>query len=209
MQKPLCGLCNNSFTDRGFTRHLQSCIPRHLGQCASNPNEKTVHLHVYDAFNPEYFLHLAVIGTTTLEDLDFFLRKIWLECCGHLSEFTYGRRGDALSMSQKVFRILDSGNELYYKYDFGDTTELIVRSRGLYPGVLQETQAIHLLARNVQPSILCDRCGKAPAEVICTECQWDGEGWLCSNCIKDHKCDEDMFLNVVNSPRTGVCGYNG
>lgn len=38
---------------------------------------------------------------------------------------------------------------------------------------------------------------------------WDGEGWLCESCAKNHECDEDMFLPVLNSPRTGVCGYTG
>ncbi len=34
-------------------------------------------------------------------------------------------------------------------------------------------------------------------------------GWLCDSCAEDHKCGEDMLLPVVNSPRTGVCGYTG
>ena len=29
-------------------------------------------------------------ASDTLADLDDFLRAIWLECCGHLSEFTIG-----------------------------------------------------------------------------------------------------------------------
>lgn len=33
--------------------------------------------------------------------------------------------------------------------------------------------------------------------------------FLCEECIEDHDCDEEMFLDVCNSPRMGVCGYNG
>ena len=29
-------------------------------------------------------------GSATLEELDHYLRTIWLECCGHLSQFTIG-----------------------------------------------------------------------------------------------------------------------
>ena len=35
------------------------------------------------------------------------------------------------------------------------------------------------------------------------------EGWLCQSCADEHECGEDMLLPVVNSPRTGVCGYAG
>ena len=35
--------------------------------------------------------------TATLEDLDSFLRDIWLECCGHLSAFNiYGTNYDVM-----------------------------------------------------------------------------------------------------------------
>ena len=34
-----------------------------------------------------YWLHLETQGSATLEDLDHYLRVIWLECCGHLSSF--------------------------------------------------------------------------------------------------------------------------
>lgn len=207
MDKPTCRLCNKKFSDRGLSRHLQSCLPKHMETGVKNPKEKTFHLHVSDTYNRVYFLHLAVAGTTTLNELDAFFRNIWVECCGHLSQFSYGRFGEEVKMNQSVFRVLNTGDQLYYQYDFGDTTELIVKAMGVYNGISQETEPIRLLVRNVQPDIPCDQCDAAPAEVICTQCQWNGDGWLCSKCAKDHRCDEEMFLKVVNSPRTGHCGY--
>lgn len=68
---------------------------------------------------------------------------------------------------------------------------------------------IEIFARNEIPEILCDECGKFPAVEICPECQCDGSGWLCGSCANNHKCDQEMFLPVVNSPRAGVCGYSG
>jgi hypothetical protein len=35
-----------------------------------------------------YWLHIEMPARAKLADLDSFLRGIWLECCGHLSEFT-------------------------------------------------------------------------------------------------------------------------
>ena len=36
---------------------------------------------------PMYWLHIEIPAKATLEDLDHFLRAVWLECCGHLSSF--------------------------------------------------------------------------------------------------------------------------
>jgi hypothetical protein len=32
---------------------------------------------------------------------------------------------------------------------------------------------------------------------------------LCEDCAHTHACDECMQLRVCNSPRMGVCGYEG
>lgn len=44
------------------------------------------YLHIKAA---EMFLDVLVKGDATFKAVDTFLRKIWLECCGHLSEFTH------------------------------------------------------------------------------------------------------------------------
>ncbi|MCX8037978.1 MAG: plasmid pRiA4b ORF-3 family protein [Candidatus Sumerlaeia bacterium] len=41
-------------------------------------------------YQPKYWLYLNAPAEATLVDLDVFLRKIWVECCGHLSKFTIG-----------------------------------------------------------------------------------------------------------------------
>jgi hypothetical protein len=60
-----------------------------------------------------------------LEDLDEFLRDIWLECCGHLSAFSYQR--SELGMGRKLKDVLRSGMELLHEYAFGTPTELLVK----------------------------------------------------------------------------------
>jgi hypothetical protein len=99
--------------------------------------------------------------------------------------------------------------EINYVYDFGSSTELMVKVLGKCQGPKKEGGIIEVLARNEAPTILCDECDKNIAKQICTECQWYDVGWLCDKCVENHECGEEMMLPVVNSPRTGVCGYTG
>ena len=98
---------------------------------------------------------------------------------------------------------------LIYQYDFGSTTELNIKAVNIYRGKAENKENIRIITRNSQPVIPCDECGKHPAVEICTECEWQEGGWLCETCAEDHDCDKEMMLPVVNSPRTGVCGYIG
>jgi hypothetical protein len=146
---------------------------------------------------------------STLKNIDAFLRDIWLECCGHMSSFSYQRYGEEINLRQKVKDILIPGVKLIYQYDFGSTTELTIKAVENYYGAIDTNNKIQIVARNAKPIIPCDECGVKPAVQICSECQWDETGWLCEECSQNHSCGDDMFLPVVNSPRTGVCGYTG
>jgi hypothetical protein len=76
-------------------------------------------------YSPEYWLHLKISSDAKLKDLDQFLRDIWLECCGHMSLFRQERH--ELKMGSKLMDVLRPGMELTHEYDFGDTTELLVK----------------------------------------------------------------------------------
>ena len=130
--------------------------------------------------------------------LDRFLREIWLECCGHMSAFR--QEGHQLEMGRKIRDIFIPGMELTHEYDFGDTTKLSIKVLSESEGPMKK-KPIEILARNEPLEIQCDEYGQALAVEICSECQWDGEGWLCESCA------EEMRLPVVNSPRAGLCGY--
>jgi hypothetical protein len=42
------------------------------------------------------------------------------------------------------------------------------------------------------------------------ENSYDESGWFCERCAEENDLNtEEMTLPVVNSPRTGVCGYTG
>jgi hypothetical protein len=153
----------------------------------------------------------------TLADLDDLLRATWLECCGHLSAFRLGDRSFSTpspfgdwsedeSSLVNIGKLLVPGQTLGYDYDFGSTTELSIRVAGEHPR--RQTEAVTIVARNDPPTIGCSTCNR-PATSSCSECQWENAGWLCDVCAPKHACGEEMLLPVVNSPRTGVCGYTG
>ena len=208
--KGTCRLCKSKYTGPGMTKHLHSCLPKSIQSELKEQKLKSqpfFHIHVKGYHSPEYWLHLKVYCNARLEDLDQFLRDIWLECCGHMSAFRYGR--GELGMGRKIIDALTPGMELLYEYDFGTPTQLLVRVLAEYEGPLQKKKPFEILARNEPPEIPCEECRETLAVEICTDCQWDGLGWLCESCAEDHECGEDMMLPVVNSPRTGVCGYTG
>jgi hypothetical protein len=214
-----CDLCGNLFSKRAMTKHIEACRKKNLPKARGRTKarqEKVYHLVVEGAGLPEYWLHLEAPASATLRDLDLFLRDIWLECCGHMSAFTIGKVRFSVSplveyeergMNVPLGRVLCKGTKFYHEYDFGTTTVLLLK-------VVSETErlisnrSIQFLARNLAPDIPCDVCGK-PAVRICCGCIQEGTGWLCDECARKHPCGSDMFLPVVNSPRTGMCGYSG
>jgi hypothetical protein len=92
-------------------------------------------------------------------------------------------------------------------YDFGTTTELRLRVVAERHGARSQ-EAVQLLARNTPPVIPCAAGGKEATQV-CTECLYEGQGWLCDACVLEHACGDDMLLPVVHAPRLGLCGYTG
>ena len=86
-----CFFCKKTFSKGGIARHLQSCPERRQAIAMERgPEERLFHIKVDDPLSPYYWLHIEIPARATLADLDHFLRRIWLECCGHLSQFTIG-----------------------------------------------------------------------------------------------------------------------
>ena len=155
--------------------------------------------------NKNYWLYVDMPLTGSLNSLDNFLRKIWLECCGHLSEFQ-GPGYEAIGKTRKIGSF-PVGSKLLHAYDFGDTTETLITVIGSTVRK-QQKAAVRLLARNNAPVFPCASCGKEAA-YICTECMWDSEHpFYCEDCAHEHE-HPDLFLPVTNSPRMGICAYVG
>lgn len=114
--------------------------------------------------------------------------------------------------SRKVKKVFYKDLKLEYEYDFGSSTELLLTVIEGYP--VKADKKIVLLSRNEPLEWLCDACKKAPATQICTAHGWNEDSLFCGKCgIKHAKTCEDFedysAMPVVNSPRMGVCAYDG
>lgn len=208
-----CGLCGQTFGKSAMTRHLNRCNQtKALVTAGRQKPTPAFHFVVEGRWAKAYWMHLAAPVKAPLSKLDGFLRRTWLECCGHMSAFEIGGVRYSVSpveeergMETPLSRVLDVGTKFSYQYDFGSTTELELRVVEFWIQD-QPKAAVQLLARNDPPQVFCDQCKTQPATQICAE---GGEAWLCESCAGTHECDEGMHLPVVNSPRVGVCAYTG
>jgi hypothetical protein len=235
-----CLFCGKILAKSVVNRHLQT----HLKQKeAEGTKGKSFLVKVEEDSRggaSPYFLSLWVDGEATMKNIDTLLRDIWLECCGHLSQFSMPQnrqkgngflgfleavdflekgkkkvyeklREEAsgeIPMGRKVKLVLATDLKLDYEYDFGSTTYLKLSVAAEYP--VKADKKIVLLSRNEPLEWLCDLCGKEPATQVCSA----HEDLFCDKCAKKHakKCEdfEDYAaMPVVNSPRMGVCGYEG
>lgn len=162
-------------------------------------------LKIEGAENKNYWLLIDIPAEKTLTAVDKFMRKIWLECCGHMSAF-YAAGYREIAKSRKVGSF-PVGAKLLHEYDFGTTTECVITFMG-YTRRPQQRELVRLLARNIPPQFRCDECG-SPAEYICTQCIFDSDNpFYCAECGEKHE-HEELLLPVTNSPRMGECGYCG
>jgi hypothetical protein len=157
--------------------------------------------------DPRYWIYLEARAETTLQSVDALLRRVWLECCGHMSAFRMGR--DELGKGRKVGEAFSRrGQSFDYEYDFGSTTALRGKVTGTREGCLGR-HATRLVARNDPIEWSCAECD-APATVVCTYCVYEGPGLFCERHAAGHEhAEEEVYLPVVNSPRMGVCAYEG
>jgi hypothetical protein len=214
----VCALCGEKASAAKMAAHLRRCAPSHdAPKGAAVPLHQ---LHVQATYSPVFWLDIEAKSGATLRQLDQFLRRIWLECCGHLSAFRIGSQTYSVAL-ESMFTIFEGqrsmsarladalppqGRPFRYEYDFGSTTDLTLRVTGSRPGVIGRP-AVRLLARNEAPVWPCATCG-APATGICANCLDENNPFACSKHERQHACGEDSaFLPVVNSPRMGVCAY--
>lgn len=236
-----CLLCRAEFD--------KSIIWRHLSKCAANIEQgyignkkykkRTLYLlRIQAKYNPFYWLYVEAQDQARVGDVDDLLRGIWLECCGHLSAFSWADTADQkdawsleefietgtgeypndVPMDATIQSVWKPKRNLQYQYDFGTTTDLTLRMVSQRSGLVKPKELVRVVARNHQPVVPCGNCGQ-PATVVSPEYSYDTSGWLCDACRtkstvpdnadEDEYYDEQYFLPVLNSPRTGACGYNG
>ncbi|MCL1913732.1 MAG: hypothetical protein FWG10_07640 [Eubacteriaceae bacterium] len=174
-------------------------IKNHVLKEHNSGGELCYLLRAEGAYDKDYWLYFTVSLDSSLTDLDQFLRRIWCECCGHLSAFTVGRSKLGKARKMSAFNIKDT---FLYEYDFGTTTEIILTVVDKISRPSRK-EAVQLLARNIPMQEGCDVCG-APASLIDV---YEGAIYY-ESCAEDLD-DEEMFVPITNSPRSGECGYDG
>jgi hypothetical protein len=215
--KGTCSYCAKDITLGVVSKHLDTCAARQAALAQAEARdatpEKLYHLLLQSATGPKMWLDLEMRGTMSLADLDFYLRTIWLECCGHLSEFTVGGRFSApVHMERKIEAIFQSDQgQVHHVYDFGTNSVTVVKCVGVRVGKPITTNPIVLQARNKMEAPQCSECVQ-PATCLCHECvnEHDETGFLCNDHKKDHPHKNyGEPVPLINSPRSGVCGYLG
>ncbi len=211
-----CAFCGYETTKGSMGKHLATCLQR-AAQIASaeqhqRPRETLYHLRVQDAYNPAFWLDLEVRGSAKLKDLDTYLRGIWLECCGHLSQFSIGGwQGTEIGKQRRVDAVFQPNVELTHIYDFGTSSETRIKMMGQRVSVPLSARPITLMARNAMPVVPCIECAQRATQ-LCMECliEEDSSGTLCDQHADAHPHDNyGEPVPLVNSPRVGMCGYDG
>ena len=241
--KGYCKYCGNEYIWGGIRRHLHACKER-KAVLASTTGKRACgyfEMLLYGKYDHTYWLIIEMPDTRTLQDLDQFIRDIWMECCGHLSSFRiYGESYDAYpdtegfwgepakSMNYRLKDILSEGLVMDYEYDFGSPTELEIKVLHYRQGVWKR-DPVTILSRNNPPELLCSHCKENHAQWIDPTRLFEEEAFWCESCRQAHiqakasktaktdgTCDdsyedfdEEYFLPVCNSPRMGVCAYEG
>lgn len=222
-----CFLCEGTFAKNVITRHLKTCPARQEtiaqeAQAGAGKPVRLFHLQAEGRYLPEYWLHFEMPANTLLEDLDQFLRDIWLECCDHLSAFIirgvsyeldtgmvdamwkelFGPSRPTRSMDVKMSSVLQVGEQFGHEYDFGTTTELKLKVVAEREGT-QPKGNVRILARNYAPDYRCVKC-RQPAQYL-----YVYESPYQLYCEQHAGRLDGSLLPLVNSPRTGECGYTG
>ena len=89
--KGKCFQCGKIYSSAKAAEHLLDCV--HSSTAPDNLSVVGYLIHISDVCQPNlYWMLIALPRDTSLGQLDQFLRDIWMECCGHLSEFLIGAR---------------------------------------------------------------------------------------------------------------------
>lgn len=213
----VCKYCGKEFARTGIVKHLDACGERKIA-LVTEPGEKACkyyELVISDKYEPDFWLVVDAKDTSLLSDLDMFLRDIWVECCGHMSEFrvgthTYadtfamemGRGGPSTLESMfgtwrrgpekprdwdvKLKTVFKNTRKITYMYDMGTPTELVIQMHGSHTGKCTGDE-ITILSRNIPPKTLCSVCGQKDATWVNAERIWNDpeHAFICDDCKKE------------------------
>ena len=225
-----CVFCQKTFAKAGINRHLQTHFKQKVIE-----NEKglsfLIKIEPHRDFwrGPGYFLSLWIDGGAKMNEIDYFLRDIWLECCGHLSAFRdpKARRNGGMWDFFEAEELLEKGKTKEYEKLMEETAGEIPKGRKakdvfykdfkleyeydfgssttLLLTIVAEypikaDEKIVLLSRNEPLEIYCQTCGNEPAVELCTVEDWDSDYLFCEKCAKKHAKKCGDFADYAAMP---------
>jgi hypothetical protein len=133
---------------------------------------------------------------------------------------------DEGGMQSSLEEVLKVGERFSYVYDFGSSSTLSLRVIDEREGIMpmeheaeleedeefeedEDVTSIFIMARNEPPALVCHICGQ-PATHVPSASEYTSlaETALCDVHTRTSEYPDDL-LPIVNSPRTGICGYTG
>lgn len=212
-----CRICGAKHTASGMTGHLK----KHLTGAGGDADHFVIRID--GGPGSPFWMYVQVSTEATFGVLDKFLRAVWLECCGHLSEFTVDNA--TVGERKRLSAFLSDGTKFLHQYDMGTTTMLRLSTIGRTARIMPVRGWVHKDAYCPPPPVFgegkvyimalhdkvrynCEKCGKA-ADYVCGQCIYDEPRACCETCAPNHECGDDMLLDAAQSPRTGECGFTG
>ncbi len=196
--KGVCRICEKEYAASSLLRHIKTHLTKETA-----PKQNDTHFLIRANAGHHYMYILAPLKSH-LYDLDHFLRNYWMECCGHLSSFMVDR--EEIDMDQMMRKIFYDGFKCEYVYDWGSSTYVDIEIKGAY-ALPNAPKELSILVRNNPPDALCGQCEKKQATILVMEDYYNGKNpFYCADC---HDEDTEYYHRVTNSPRMGVCGYDG
>lgn len=228
--KGKCVFCGKEYTASGMSKHLEE----HLQEKAVGIQQHGLSFHIKVTADKwmndlPYFLNILADGNATLKDVDDFLRKIWLECCGHLSSFETPRKlrtasglsiYEALDLYEREQTEAHRMNLESFEHEIPKIRKLrAILSKGLKIDYeydmgsttclqlsvlselpIQADKKIVLLSRNEPLEVLCSHCHTRSAASICVVCDSTEDALFCRDCAREHERTCPDFKDYAHMP---------
>ncbi len=180
-----CYLCGDELTaHRFFQRHLWSCL-RQWSWSRPKDRQANIYTHASITAYQHHWMDVVIRQDTTLRQMDAFLRETWLECCLHLSQFKFGE------MSAGCDELEDDRNSI----NDLDTTDLANFDSQYLTLVLPGQSVLHEYDM-----------GTTSETTITSQCLYElPETQPIVVVTQNHPIPGEAF----NSPRWGMCGFDG
>ena len=183
-----CYNCQKTYDQYNMREHFQTCKILKDTQCLVGVESE------------DYWMVLLCTTNVRLINIDIFLRKVWLECCYHMSQFNQNK-------NDRLFDLINlDKHEIIYAYDMGSTTEVVLTIFEQKYVLLDDnaSSSIILIAQNEKQLYKCEKCKK---DAVYMENDGFDKEYRCKKCVPIKR--NDMFNLIINSPRSGICGYDG